>query len=56
MPRLAHTSRVWSLVKGPALIGVEFGGPAAAAQGFLEGLMEGLGVGPRVISRIGDQA
>jgi len=39
-----------------ALISVEFGGQAAAAQRFLEGLMEGPGVGPQVISGMGDQA
>src|SRR5258708_15052609 len=38
-----------------ALVGVEFGGQAAAAQGFLEGLMEGLGVGSQEIRRIGNE-
>jgi hypothetical protein len=38
-----------------ALIGVEFGGQAAAAQRFLEGLMEGLSVRPQEIRRIGNE-
>src|SRR6266581_615390 len=33
------------------LVGVELGGQAAAAQSFLKGLMESLGIGPQVISR-----
>ena len=37
---------------GAALIGIEFDGQAAAAQPFLESLMESLGVGLQVISRI----
>src|SRR6266516_4611014 len=39
-----------------ALVGVEFGGQAAAAQSFLEGMMESLGVSPQAISRIGNEA
>jgi len=38
-----------------ALVGVEFGGQAAAAQRFLEGLMEGLGFRPQEISRKGNE-
>ena len=41
--------------KGTALVGVEFGGQAAAAQSFLEGLMESLGVGAQEISREGNE-
>src|SRR6266705_163718 len=41
--------------EGAALVGVEFGGQAAAAQSLLEGLMEGLGVSPQVISRKGNE-
>ena len=37
---------------GAGLISVEFSGQAAAAQPFLERLMECLGIGLRVISRI----
>src|SRR5207249_11080455 len=39
-----------------ALVGVEFGGQAAAAQSFLKGMMESLGVSPQAISRIGNEA
>ena len=41
--------------EGLALVGVELGGQAPAAQGLLEGLVEGLGVGPQVIGRIGNE-
>jgi len=38
-----------------ALVGVEFSGQAAAAQSLLESLVEGLGVGPQIIGRIGNE-
>src|SRR2546425_1356249 len=41
--------------EGAALVGIEFGGQAAAAQSFLEGLVEGLGVRPQAISGKGNE-
>jgi hypothetical protein len=42
--------------EGSALVGVELGGQAAAAQGFFERVMEGLGVGPQAIGRLRNEA
>src|SRR2546423_157796 len=38
-----------------ALVGIEFGGQAAAAQSFLESMMEGLSISPQAITGKGNE-
>ncbi len=55
MPRFGAHDPGMVVGERAALIGVEFGRQTPAAQRFLKGLEEGLGVGPQEIRRIDNE-